>query len=123
MNNTNNKRTTQIQTNVEECGPCPVFASFTLAFALQLRKKHDDNEKENWRILTNKEIYAWMESVQATMTTRDLEPDQWRNREEWRLVFGRQRQLLKIPVGQTDRQADRQTDGWMDGWMDRRTDR
>jgi hypothetical protein len=32
-------RTTQITTNVEECGPCPVFASFTLAFALQLRKK------------------------------------------------------------------------------------
>jgi len=27
-------------TNVEECGPCPVFASFTLAFAIQLRKKH-----------------------------------------------------------------------------------
>jgi len=25
---------------VEECGPCPVFASITLAFALQLRKKH-----------------------------------------------------------------------------------
>jgi hypothetical protein len=24
---------------VEECGPCPVFASFTLAFALQLREK------------------------------------------------------------------------------------
>ena len=23
-----------------ECGPCPVFASFTLAFALKLRKKH-----------------------------------------------------------------------------------
>jgi hypothetical protein len=23
-----------------ECGPCPVFASYTLAFALQLRKKH-----------------------------------------------------------------------------------
>jgi hypothetical protein len=33
-------RTTQITTNVEECEPCPVFASFTLAFALQLRKKH-----------------------------------------------------------------------------------
>jgi hypothetical protein len=27
---------------MEECGPCPVFASFTLAFALQLRKKHGD---------------------------------------------------------------------------------
>jgi hypothetical protein len=38
--NTNNNRTTQIQTNVEECWPCPVFASFTLAFVLQLRKKH-----------------------------------------------------------------------------------
>jgi hypothetical protein len=25
---------------VEEWGPCPFFASFTLAFALQLRKKH-----------------------------------------------------------------------------------
>jgi len=37
---TNSNRTTQITTNVEECGPCPVFASFTLAFALQLRKKH-----------------------------------------------------------------------------------
>ena len=27
-------------------------------------------------------------------TTRNLEPDQWRNREEWRLVSGRRRQLL-----------------------------
>jgi hypothetical protein len=33
----------------------------------------------------------------ATMTTRNLEPDQWRNREECRLVSGRQQQLLKIP--------------------------
>ena len=39
-NNTNKNRTTQITINLEECGPCPVFASFTLAFALQLRKKH-----------------------------------------------------------------------------------
>jgi hypothetical protein len=39
QDNTNN-RITQIQTNVEECGPCPVFASFTLAFALQLRRKY-----------------------------------------------------------------------------------
>jgi hypothetical protein len=40
QNTTSNKRATQITTNVEECGPCPVFASYTLAFALQLRKKH-----------------------------------------------------------------------------------
>jgi hypothetical protein len=33
-------RTTQITTNVEECGPCPLFVSFTMAFALQMRKKH-----------------------------------------------------------------------------------
>jgi hypothetical protein len=26
--------------NWEECGPCPVFGNYTLAFALQLRKKH-----------------------------------------------------------------------------------
>jgi len=30
-------------------------------------------------------------------TTRNLEPDQWRNREEWRLVSGRRQQLLKKP--------------------------
>jgi hypothetical protein len=34
-NNTLNN--TEIQ---EECGPCPIFAGVTLAFALQLRKKH-----------------------------------------------------------------------------------
>jgi hypothetical protein len=33
-------RTKQITTNLEECRPCPVFARFYLAFALQLRKKH-----------------------------------------------------------------------------------
>jgi hypothetical protein len=37
---------------------------------------------------------TWMDGVQAAMTTRMLEPDQWRNREEWRLVSGRLRQLL-----------------------------
>ena len=43
-----------------------------------------------------------MEEVQAAMTTRNLEPEQRRNREEWRLVSGRRRQLLKKP-GQIDR--------------------
>jgi hypothetical protein len=31
-------KTTQI-TNLEDCWPCPVFANYTLAFALQLREK------------------------------------------------------------------------------------
>jgi len=38
---------------------------------------------------------TWMEGVQAAMTTGNIEPDRWRNREEWRLVSGRRRQLLK----------------------------
>ena len=39
-NNTNNNQTTKITTNVKECESCPIFTSFTLTFALQLRKKH-----------------------------------------------------------------------------------
>jgi hypothetical protein len=35
----------------------------------------------------------WMEGVQAAMTARNLEQDQWINRQEWRLVCGRVRQL------------------------------
>ena len=38
---------------------------------------------------------TWMEGLQEAMATRNLEPDQWRNRTEWRLVSGRRRQLLK----------------------------
>jgi len=34
-NNTQNDTTI-----LEECGPCPVFVSYTLEFALQLRKKY-----------------------------------------------------------------------------------
>jgi hypothetical protein len=26
---------------------------------------------------------TWMEGVQAAMTTRNLEPNQWRDRKEW----------------------------------------
>ena len=36
----------------------------------------------------------WIEGVQAAITIRNLESDQWRNREEWHLVSGRGRQLL-----------------------------
>jgi hypothetical protein len=39
-NNTyNNKKYIEQHKNSEECGPCPVFVGFTLAFVLQLRKK------------------------------------------------------------------------------------
>jgi hypothetical protein len=44
-------------TNWEECGPCPVFARFTLAFVLQLRKRHgktlvrvaEEHIHKNWK--------------------------------------------------------------------------
>ena len=36
---TQSTQTTHL-TNWEECGLCPFFASYTLAFALQLRIKH-----------------------------------------------------------------------------------
>jgi len=72
---------------------------------------------------------TWMEGVQAAMTSRNLETNQWRNREEWRLVSGRWRQLLK--TGQIDRQTDRKTyskteiqrDRQADRKIDRKTDR
>ena len=35
-----NKQHIEEHNNLCECGPCPVLARFTLAFALQLRKKH-----------------------------------------------------------------------------------
>ena len=44
------RRTTQL-TNWEECGPCPVFASYNLAFALQLRKKHGKPQSLNYLII------------------------------------------------------------------------
>jgi hypothetical protein len=34
------KKKKKIGKQIGKCGPCPVFASYTLAFALQLRKKH-----------------------------------------------------------------------------------
>ena len=35
-------RTKSGQTNWEDCGPCPLSASYTLSFALKLRKKHGE---------------------------------------------------------------------------------
>jgi hypothetical protein len=45
------------------------------------------NARGENKIRTSKK--TWKAGVQAALTTRDLEPDQWRNREEWRLVCGR----------------------------------
>jgi len=58
--------------------------------ATEFRLVYTTGEKEK---RTSKK--TWIKGVQAAMTTRNLEPDQWRNREELRLVSGRRQQLLK----------------------------
>ena len=40
---------------------------------------------------------TWMEGVQAAMTTRNLGSEQWKKGEEWLLVCGRWRPLLRKP--------------------------
>jgi len=53
-------RTTQF-TNWEECRPCPVFARYTLAFALQLRKKHG---KTSVRVVGECQLARWKQNIQ-----------------------------------------------------------
>jgi hypothetical protein len=38
--NNNTQYIEQHKNKLEQCGPCPVLVSYTLAFALQLMKKH-----------------------------------------------------------------------------------
>jgi hypothetical protein len=40
--NTKNTKIHRATQKMGECGPCPLFAGFTLAFALKLRKKHGE---------------------------------------------------------------------------------
>ena len=50
-------KTNNTQNNItilEDCGPCPVLASYTLAFALQPRKKHG---KTSVRVAASKNIF------------------------------------------------------------------
>ena len=45
----------------EECGPCPVFASYTLAFAVQLRKKHG---KTSVGVVEECQLARWKQNIQ-----------------------------------------------------------
>jgi len=54
-------RTQSGQTNWEECWPCPVFMSYTLAFALQLKKKH---EKTSVRVAEQCQLARWKQNIQ-----------------------------------------------------------
>jgi hypothetical protein len=46
---------------LEECGPCPVFASYALAFALQLRKKYG---KPSVRVAGECQLALWKQNMQ-----------------------------------------------------------
>jgi len=50
----------------EQCGPCPVFASYTLAFALHLRKKHG---KTSVRVA---EVASWHDENSMYRTETEL---------------------------------------------------
>jgi hypothetical protein len=54
-------RTQSGQTNWEECGLCPVFVSYTLAFALQLKKKH---RKTSIRVAEEFQLARWRQNIQ-----------------------------------------------------------
>jgi hypothetical protein len=63
-------RTTLLTTNWEEWGPCPIFVSYTLAFALQLRKKHG---KTSVRVAEECQL-AWLkQNIQNRTTTEYME--------------------------------------------------
>jgi len=47
--------------NFEECWPCHVFASYTLAFASQLRKKHG---KTSVRVAEECQLARWKQNIQ-----------------------------------------------------------
>jgi hypothetical protein len=49
QNNTNNNRKTQITNNVEECEPCPVFASFYPGICLTTEEKARKNLNQGKR--------------------------------------------------------------------------
>ena len=51
---TQNKQYIEQHNDLGQCGPCPVLASYTLAFALQLRKKQG---KTSVRVAASKNTY------------------------------------------------------------------
>jgi len=61
-------RKTQL-TNWEECGPCPVFASVTPAFVLQVRKKHG---KTSVRVATRYNLQSfWQVTGKGQQSPKD----------------------------------------------------
>ena len=78
-------RTTQLTTSWEECGLCPVFASYTLAFALQLRKKRG---KTSVRVAEECQLAQWKPNIQnRTYIIRRIHKHEIKNRKGVFVVF------------------------------------
>jgi hypothetical protein len=75
QNNTKNSETAQITTNVEEGGPCPIFASFTLVICLTAEKKARKNPSQGKKNLSQVTInliqctYSYYQSTNTYTNT------------------------------------------------------
>ena len=65
---TQNEQYIEQHNNLGECGPCPVLASYTLAFALQLRKKHGIRIKSNLFGSKRPLMWVWLLTPFSTST-------------------------------------------------------
>jgi hypothetical protein len=55
---------------IGKCGPCPVFESYTLTFALQLRKKHGKTSVRVAQYKNNEAQYKNNDTVTRTMNSK-----------------------------------------------------
>jgi len=66
---TQNKQYLEQHNNLGECGPCPILASYTLAFALQLRKKHGKTSSNTLYTTSSyffhMLIYCWVQGTES----------------------------------------------------------
>jgi hypothetical protein len=76
------------KTKIGKCGPCPIFANYTLAFALQLRKKHG---KTSVRIVfppgTANSWWIKAHSRFTKMRTLLAEPKPWDKQSPQQLLY------------------------------------
>jgi hypothetical protein len=77
QNNTNNNRITQITNNVEECGPCPVFANFYPGICHTTEEKARKNHSQGKRNFSqvNKNLSQCTVYVHITKTPTHYKTD------------------------------------------------
>ena len=104
-------RTTQIQTidgttNLEECGLCPIFASFTPAFALQLREKQrktsvrvaDEWQYTYYILPKHPHITKLHTHTQAHTLQNNIKPPQHKLKQTQYKIYPNENKLRVIPL-------------------------